>query len=168
MPNRPVNHTVRRWEIWLAVALVALFAGVLSWNSIEARSSADGATEAAQDATAAAKDGSAANRELAEILNRRAPTLEYLACRDRAELPFEAAQAEYLLAAVDLGEARRADPPAPAAELMAAAQRAEKARRAYEAAGKRLAAVTDPKAPLEADAAPGEPFRCPAIPLPGG
>lgn len=149
MPFRPVDHTVRRWEIWLAVLLVGIFAAVLVGITLDSRTQARKANDSVAD--------------LSTILARRAPTLEYLDCRDRAELPFQAAQAEYLLAAVDLGEISR-DPAATPAALEQALLRRDEARMRYEAARLRLLAVNDRDAPLEADAEPGEPFRCPALP----
>ena len=152
-PNKPVDHPVRRWEIWLAVLLVAVMAGWLGWVVLDSRTEARKANSSVSD--------------LSSALDRRAPTLEYMDCRDRAELPFEAAQAEYLLAAVDLGEAGRADPPDPQ-QLAQAEENRDRARARYEEARLQLLAVNDPTKPLEGQARPGEPHRCPALPQPGG
>lgn len=161
-PTSRTRPTERRYPPGFFVILVvmAVAAGLLGWRVVASGTSADRAARSADRATRAAED-------LADVLNRRAPTLEYLSCRDEAELPFEAAQAEFLLALFDQAALERAEPPDPAA-IAEAARRVARARDGYDRARRQLLAVNDPAAPLEAEAAPGEPHRCPSIPLPGG
>lgn len=138
---------------------MVLAAGLLGWRVVASGQAADRAAKSADRAIRATE-------AVAETLSRRAPTLEYLSCRDEAELPFEAAQAEFLLALFDLAAVEDLEPPDPAS-LERARQRVREAREEYARTQRQLLAVNDPDAPLEEDAAPGEPHRCPSLPIPG-
>lgn len=102
------------------------------------------------------------NGNQSEQLARRTPTLDYLVCHDQASDAVKIAQVEWidrlstLIALTD-----EASPEA----VITAVTAAQDANRELQAAAQRLSNATDLSLPAQADAEPGEPYRCPTAPV---
>lgn len=158
MPT-PEARRRRRRIIWIVVAVIPSLAFVLlAWTVVDARNSASDAAQAANDATSATGD-------LAAILNRRAPTLEYLGCHDRAADAVDLAYNDLVNALLDADAAEKTGDPEAIAK---AYQTAVAVRLAYNAASDRLEASTDPNAPPlpKGKTIDDGAYRCPALPIP--
>lgn len=81
-----------RNRIIVVVIIVAL--GLIVWFSASARSDASSARDSSDRATAATAD-------IAAVLNRRSPILEYLSCSDARDQAVDTAEKAFLLALVD-------------------------------------------------------------------
>jgi hypothetical protein len=91
----------------LGIVLLAVWLGVVTIIGIQATSAANDAASSAVTATQAVKQIAQSNKDLAQILNRRQPTLDFLKCRaayddehDRLERQNALAERLWLLAAV--------------------------------------------------------------------
>lgn len=164
-PSAQKRSNRRRVPWWPLVLVMLVVASLLGWRVVKSGTSAD------RSAASSAKSA-AAVRDLAGILNRRAPTLEYLACHDRAsdqlaiaQALFQVAQAEYVKALV----AAAGQHPLSAAAVVhvdRTSKNLDASRSRLAEAERVTAATTDPDAPPERAGHSRTPHRCPALPLP--
>lgn len=148
----------RRRLVWITMVIPSLAFALLAWTAFDAR-------VAAKDSAASSRGSAEAVSQLAEILNRRAPMLEYLGCHDRAADAVDLAYNDLVNALLDVDTAVDHGDQASTDRTRALAATALTA---YNEAGDRLQASTDPSAP---ELPPGKtiddgPYRCPALPIP--
>lgn len=148
----------RRYALEVLVAISTLAFVLLAWTTFDAR-------DAARQSAASSRGSAEAVSSLTEILNRRAPTLEYMACHDRAADAVELAYNSLVNALLDVDAVIDSGDQA---KISSAVQGADVARKAYNESALRLEATSDPNAPAlpEGKTIDDGRYRCPALPIP--
>lgn len=137
MATHQANDASRRFTLEVLGIIASLAFVLLAWTTFDARAAAKQSAESSRGSAEAVA-------QLTEILNRRAPTLEYLGCHDRAADAVDLAYNDLVNALLDADAAEASGDQALIDETL---ETAAAARSAYDTASDRLEASTNPNTP---------------------